>query len=117
MKDPSTLALFVKHRHELRRAGTLNGIRKTILVLIHLAQAGEMAIKCLVEVCTVAITQGKTCVKHDDALRARIEAHVKNGLQILHRIIDVGEERAQPYNVGNAGLPECPQSAISLGGC
>ena len=76
-----------------------------------------MAIKRLVEISTVAIAQGKACIKHDDAFRARIEAHVKNGLQVLRRVIDVGEERAQPYNVGNASLLESPQRAISLGGC
>ena len=75
-----------------------------------------MAIECLVKVRSVAIAQGKPCVKHDDALRTRIEAHVENGPQVLRRVIDVGEERAQPYNVRNAGLLECLQSAISLGG-
>ena len=76
-----------------------------------------MAIECLVKVRSVAIAQGKACVKHDDALRARIEAHVENGSQVLRRVIEVGEKRAQPYNVGNAGLLESLQGAISLGGC
>ena len=94
MKNAPTLALLAKHRHELRGTRTSDGIRKTILALIHLAEAREIAIKRLVEISAVAIAQGKTCVEHDDALCTHIEAHLKNGPQVLQRVIDVGEERA-----------------------
>ena len=83
---------------------------------VPLLHAGEVLVQLRVKILAVAVPQGDAHAEVDDDLHPRIKAVVQQAPEVFLRVIDEGQNGAQPHAGVDAVFPHGPQYLEALPG-